>query len=102
MRLEILMLLLGMMAVTYIPRMLPFLLLNIDRVPRAVRKTFALIQVTALGALIIPGLFEAVSSFVVPGVAGIIVAGLVAWRSKEIVLPVAAAVLITYLLTLGR
>ena len=100
MRLEMLLLLLGMMAVTYIPRMLPFLILNIDRLHPAVRKTFALIPVTALGALIIPGVFEAVSSFVVPGVAGIIAAGLVAWRSKGIVFPVVAAVLITYLLSL--
>jgi branched-subunit amino acid transport protein len=101
MRVDVLLLLLGMMAVTYVPRMLPFLVLNVDRLPRGVRKTFALIPVTALGALVIPGVFDATSSFIIPGLAGMAAGAAAAWWKGGIVLPVIAAVGTTYLLMLA-
>jgi branched-subunit amino acid transport protein len=52
-------LILGMAAVTYIPRLMPFLLLNRLRIPFRVNAFLKAIPVAAIGALIVPGVLTA-------------------------------------------
>lgn len=101
MRLEILLLFLGMMAVTYIPRVLPFIVLDIDKLRPGIRKTLALFPVTALGALIIPGAFQTTADYLLPGIIGLAAGAVTAWWRGGIVLPVITAVAATYLLMLA-
>lgn len=49
----------GMAAVTYVPRLMPFLLLNRLRIPHRVNAFLKAIPVAAIGALIVPGVLTA-------------------------------------------
>ena len=51
---------LGMMAVTYGPRLIPFYLVAGSRMPGFLKRFFHFLPVTALGGLIFPGVLEAV------------------------------------------
>ncbi len=91
---------LGMAAVTYIPRLIPFLMLTGKEIPGRVDAFLKCIPVAAIGALIIPGVFNATPELPLAGIAGItftLIIGL--WRGG-IILPVLGAVLITYLVIL--
>lgn len=89
-------LIIGMALVTYLPRFLPFVL--------TVKKTdhmdtfLKLIPYTALGALIIPGVFSAVSVKPIAGIVGAGVAILVAWKKENLVLTVVISILVTFIL----
>jgi branched-subunit amino acid transport protein len=52
-------LILGMAAVTYVPRLMPFLLLNRLHIPFRVNAFLKAIPVAAIGALIVPGVLTA-------------------------------------------
>ena len=52
-------LILGMAAVTYGPRLLPFLFFSNTQIPRRVDAFLKCIPVAAIGALIIPGVISA-------------------------------------------
>ncbi|MEX1299064.1 MAG: AzlD domain-containing protein [Desulfotignum sp.] len=52
-------LILAMAAVTYVPRLMPFLLLNRLRIPFRVNAFLKAIPVAAIGALIVPGVLTA-------------------------------------------
>ena len=87
----------GMAAVTYLPRLIPFLILADRKIPRRVDAFLTCIPVAALGALIIPGVFDAVPDKPVAGLAGILFTlGIGLWRGG-IILPVLGAVAIAYL-----
>ncbi len=88
---------LGMAAATYIPRLIPFLVLADKDVPEKVDAFLKCIPVAAIGALIIPGVFSATPDMPVAGIAGItftLVFGL--WRGG-IIIPVLGSVAVTYL-----
>ena len=91
-RLEILLLILGMMVVTYLPRLLPFAFLRAERIPERWRSLLGHIPHAALGALLIPGCLDGVSGHPAASVAGILAAGLVLWFKPNILLAMAAAV----------
>jgi branched chain amino acid efflux pump len=91
---------LGMAAVTYIPRLIPFLMLTGKEIPKRVDAFLKCIPVAAIGALIIPGVFNSTPDLPVAGIAGItftLIIGL--WRGG-IVVPVLGSVLVTYLVIL--
>lgn len=90
-------LILGMAAVTYIPRLLPFFLIGSSSLPKRVDAFLKCIPVAAIGALIIPGVFNAVpdsSLAVICGMGFTLVFGF--WKGG-IIIPVLGAVAITYL-----
>ena len=93
-------LILGMMLVTYIPRYLPFLVLADRKLPPALSRFLKLIPYTALGALIIPGVFTAVSEYPLAGCMGALSAVFVAWKKNNLVLSVLSAIAVTYLILL--
>ena len=91
---------LGMAAVTYIPRLVPFLMLTDKEVPEGVDAFLKCIPVAAIGALIIPGVFTATPDLPLAGLAGIGFALVIGILKDGIIVPVLGAVGITYLVYL--
>lgn len=90
-------LILGMAVVTYVPRLLPFFLVGSKQLPPRVDVFLKCIPVAAIGALIVPGVFDAVPGAPLAAIAGIGFAlffGI--WRGG-IIIPVLGAVGLTYL-----
>lgn len=85
-------LIIGMLLATYLPRLIPFLILSDRPLPEFWRKFLKFIPFTALGALIFPGSIQAVEGE--PGIAllGVLAAGICAWFNGGIILSVAVAV----------
>ena len=99
---KILILVAGMTAVTYLPRLIPLLSLSERQLPPLVRRFLLFIPYTALGALIIPGAFQAIPGYPIAGLVGILASLVSAWVNRSLILAVAAGVLGTYLTILLR
>ena len=87
----------GMAAVTYGPRLLPFLFLTNREIPKRVDAFLKCIPAAAIGALIIPGVFSATPDMPMAAVLGMgftMIYGL--WRGG-IIIPVLGSVAVTYL-----
>jgi len=87
----------GMTVVTYLPRLIPFLVMANKKVPARVDAFLKCIPVAAIGALIIPAIFNSTPDKPIAGIAGItftLVFGL--WKGG-IIVPVLGSVAVTYL-----
>jgi len=93
-------LLLGMMAVTYLPRLIPFLFVDKMHITGKVKKFLSLIPYTAMAALIFPGVITTDASRWEIGIVGGAVAGLLAWRKVPMIFCVLAAIATDFLLYL--
>ncbi len=84
--------------VNYIIRVTPFLMTNWEKVPLGVSRFLTIMPTAALGALIIPGAFTSLAGTGRPWAAlgGLGAAALTAHFSKNLIIPVAAAVLVTW------
>lgn len=90
----------GMAVVTYLPRLFPFLILSGKTIPKRLDAFLKCIPMAAIGALIVPSVFNATPEMPLAGLAGItftLIIGL--WRGG-IILPVLGSVLVTYLVIL--
>jgi uncharacterized membrane protein len=97
---NIFLLILGMAGVTYIPRLIPFFLIGGNTLPARVDAFLKCIPIAAIGALIIPGVFNAIPgepAAVIGGMGFALVIGL--WKGG-IVIPVIGSVITTYLILL--
>jgi len=94
---EVILLVCGMAAVTYIPRLLPFLLLSERKIPARVDAFLKCIPVAAIGALIIPGVFSSTPERPLAGVIGIAFALLIGLWRGGIILPVLGSVAVSWL-----
>lgn len=92
MRTEILLLILGMTLVTYIPRMLPAVLLDKLHFGPKMERFLQLIPYTAMAALVFPGVLSVDASRPYIGLAGGAAAGILAWRKLPVVVCVLAAI----------
>ena len=92
MRAEILLLLLGMMPVTYIPRALPAVLVNKVRIGGRFEKFLKLIPYTAMSALVFPSvlLTDATNPWI--GIVGAGVAILLAFKKCPVMVCVLGAI----------
>lgn len=88
-------LILLMMIVTYIPRLIPFLIVSTENLPKGVLRFLKLVPYAALGALIIPGVFSATSEKPIAGLIGVGFAMLYAWHKGGIIIPVIGSIFIT-------
>ena len=98
---NVVLIVLGMAAVTYGPRLAPFFLIGGNRLPARVDAFLKCIPVAAIGALIIPGVLSAVPGeplAVIGGMGFALAFGL--WKGG-IIIPVLGSVLTTYLILLG-
>lgn len=92
-------LILGMMAVTYLPRLLPLIILSERPLHPIIKRFLTYIPFTALSALIVRGILQA-DGQVLLSLAGIGVAGLVAWFKGGMVLSVLTSIITTFILLL--
>jgi branched-subunit amino acid transport protein len=91
-RMEVLLIILGMTAVTYIPRALPAVILDKLKFSVKVEKFLKLIPYTAMTALIFPGIFTVDTAHPAIGIVGGLVAILLAWRKVQVIICVLAAI----------
>ena len=91
-RMEVLLIILGMTAVTYIPRALPAVILDKLKFSAKVEKFLKLIPYTAMTALIFPGIFTVDTAHPEIGIVGGLVAILLAWRKIQVVICVLVAI----------
>lgn len=100
MRADFFLLLAGMFSVTYLPRLLPLLAIKPARLNPFIKRFLALVPITALGALLFPGLILDSAGFPAAGLTGIMLCALYSWLRGGIVVPVLIAVAVTFLLRL--
>lgn len=89
---KITILILGMMIATYLPRLIPFLLLGNRKIPKKIEEFLSYIPFAALGSLIIPGVATAIPEHFVTSLVGIIIALLIGYFKGGIVLPILGAI----------
>jgi len=94
----ILLLILGMAAVTYIPRAIPAVLIDKLNFGPRVEKFLRLIPYTAMAAMIFPGIFTVDSAHPAIGIIGGVVAGILAWKKLPLMIAVLGAILADMLL----
>jgi branched-subunit amino acid transport protein len=87
----------SMAAVTYIPRLIPFLILSNKEIPAKVDSFLKCIPVAAIGALIIPGVFDATPDMPMAGIAGITFTLIIGLWKGGIIIPVLGSVAVSYL-----
>ena len=97
---EAIILVFGMTAVTYIPRAIPAVLIDKMKFGDKIEKFLKLIPYTAMAALIFPGVFFTDPEKPVIGIAGAVVAAVLAWRKCPIIICVLAAIAADFLLYL--
>ncbi|MEA2059868.1 MAG: AzlD domain-containing protein [Thermodesulfobacteriota bacterium] len=93
-------LILGMAAVTYLPRLLPFFIVTDKKIPKSLEAFLDCIPAASLGALVVPGMFSVTPDVPLAAVLGIgftIVYGLI---RGGILLPVLGSVAVTYFVLL--
>lgn len=90
-------LILGMAAVTYGPRLAPFLFFQNARVPGRVDAFLKSIPVAAIGALIIPGAFTATPDLPAAAILGMGFTLVYGFLRGGIIVPVLGAVAVAYL-----
>ena len=94
---NVILIIFGMAAVTYIPRLAPFLMLTGRKIPKRIDAFLKCIPVAAIGALIIPGVFNSTPDMPAAGIAGICFALVIGLWKDGIILPVIGSVIVTYL-----
>ena len=90
---NVILIILGMSAVTYVPRLLPLIVKSEREPPEWMKRTLQLLPFTAIGALLVPDAFTAVGGNVPAAAVGLAVAAVVTWLTRQPFLAVIAAVL---------
>lgn len=83
----------GMGAVTYIPRILPLVFLNTERIPKRVQSILKNVPFAILGALIFPGILHINDGGMGYGLVGAAVAFIASWLNWNIIFVVLSAIL---------
>ncbi len=89
-----------MALVTYIPRVVPFVTISERPLPKKIKQFLGFVPYTALGALIIPGVFSAVEGELLISLCGIGFAFVFSWKKNSMVLAVVGSISVVYLLLL--
>jgi branched-subunit amino acid transport protein len=90
---RILILIIGMGIVTYLPRMLPAVLVEKIKFSKKMEKFLSLIPYTAMAALIFPGVLSVDEGNISIGLVGASVAVLLSWLKMPIMLVVVGAII---------
>jgi branched-subunit amino acid transport protein len=94
---EVILVICGMAAVTYGPRLFPFLVLSKSTVPKRLDAFLKCIPAAAIGALIIPGVFNATPALPLAAIAGICFTLLFGLLRGGIIVPVLGSVGVAWL-----
>ena len=95
---DLLLLILGMTAVTYIPRALPMIFVDRLRLSAKMEKFLKLIPYTTMSALIFPGIISTDAGQPLIGIAGGAVAGVLAWKKCPVMICVLAAIAVDFII----
>ena len=93
-------LILGMAAVTYLPRLLPFLILSNKRIHKRLDAFLKCIPAAAIGALIIPGVLSATPDMPMAAIGGMIFTLFFGLWKGGIIIPVLGSVTVAYCILL--
>ena len=94
-------LIVAMALVTYIPRMLPLILLQNVQLPAYIRRFMGFIPYAALGALIFPGVItSAGTGGIESAIAGALLALVLAWFEFNLILVVLGGIAGTFLMNM--
>lgn len=86
-----------MALVTCIPRIIPAILVDKIKPSAKIEKFLKLIPYTAMTALIFPGILTIDANSLVPGVMGLLAAGLLALKKQPVMIVVIVAVIVEYI-----
>jgi branched-subunit amino acid transport protein len=89
-----------MAGVTFLPRLIPLLLLKDRKLPPLMKRMLNTIPYAALGALILPGVLHSVPTLPWAAVAGMGAALIVAWYRGGLIASVASSVLVVFVILL--
>ena len=95
---KVIILLVGMMLVTYIPRAIPAVLLEKMKFGKKTEKFLKLIPYTAMTSLVVPGVFEVDAATPAIGIIGGAVAGVLAWFKCPVMVCVLGAIAVDFLI----
>ncbi|MFT9494095.1 AzlD domain-containing protein [Anaerosolibacter sp.] len=95
---DMLVLIVGMTAVTYLPRVIPFFIVSQTKLSKRIQRFLQFIPYAALGALIIPGAFSATPDMPSAAMVGILFAGLYGWFRGGIIIPVLGSIIATWMI----
>jgi len=98
---NIIFVILGMAAVTYGPRLIPFFLMTNREIPKRVDAFLKCIPMAAIGALIIPGVFNATPDMPMAALSGMAFTMFFGLWKGGIIIPVLGSVAVTYIVLLG-
>jgi len=87
----------GMMMVTFIPRFLPFIMINNKKIPEKLQRFLKFIPPSILGALIFPGILQSVPGNIYAPLAGGLFAVVYGMFKNDFVISVIGSILVTYL-----
>ena len=90
-------LILGMALVTYIPRLIPLLVLKRKNTSHRFRMFLIFIPYTSLSILIIRGVLTASSDMRGPTIIGIIIAGFIAYIQNNLILSVIGGIIAAFI-----
>lgn len=90
-----------MMLVTYIPRLLPMYIIDVEKIPSGLKRFLSFIPYAALGALILPGSISAINGKPEISIISIAAAAVIAWFNSNIIITVFLTVAATYLMLLA-
>lgn len=96
---KVILMLLGMLAVTYIPRALPVILVDKIKYSEKTEKFLNIIPYTAMTALVFPGVLTVDANYMI-GIAGITIASILAWFKCPAIICVIGAIIIDFILYL--
>ena len=95
---NILLVIIGMMAVTYLPRLIPFLAFSQGKLPESVRVFLSYIPYAALGALIVPGGFTAIPNMPAASSIALLATVIFSVFNKNIIVTVVFSIITTFFL----
>ncbi|WP_313755742.1 AzlD domain-containing protein [Tissierella sp.] len=90
-------LIIGMTLVTYLPRLMPLMLLSNRKINKNIKQFLLYIPYTSLSILIIRGIITAADGVKVATVAGIGIAAIISYIKGNLVLSVLAGILLSFL-----
>lgn len=93
-----LLLIIGMMLVTYLPRLIPLLIMTERPLHLLLRRFLLYIPYTALSAIIVRGIMQATPDMKLPTLAGIIVAGICSWFKGGLILSVFISIIAVFII----
>lgn len=94
---DIMWIVVGMMIVTFIPRLIPFLVVSNRTIPKRLAQFLEYVPYTALGALIIPGAIRAIPESPLAASAGILFAVVYSYIKGGMIISVVGGIFIAYI-----